>query len=162
MIKINVGHSTQMELIDAATLELDPAEIARMTRELGNEIQETMERQLFTLSSVNDNPSTVVNASAPAPTRLTVEALDEALKMLPDKYAPPVFNVDYASIINSATLYSVFQRYQTAYFSHSALPVARRTATRTTTRKDGREQQTCECGCCGYPHRAGSVKGCES
>jgi hypothetical protein len=34
--------------------------------------------------------------------------------------------------------------------------------TRKTTRKDGREQQTCECGCCGYPHRAGSVHGCKS
>jgi hypothetical protein len=34
-------------------------------------------------------------------------------------------------------------------------------ACRITKRKDGREQITCKCGCCGFPHRVGSIEGCK-
>jgi hypothetical protein len=34
--------------------------------------------------------------------------------------------------------------------------------TRKITRKDGREQETCDCAVVRYPHRAGTVRGCKA
>ncbi len=123
------------------------------------------------------------------PTEIDPEKLQEALKMLGEavqkrinseitrgltspSVSRPAIKIDNDSALfdqRDSVFWNIFatrRHYQgnASYAlpsAYSSSPVMK-ARIRTTKRKDGREQKTCECGCCAYPHRAGSVEGCKS
>jgi hypothetical protein len=111
---------------------IDIAKLAEVQAALGEAFQKRMENEL--IAAFKANPP-VIKIGAPIYT---------PPPLLPRMgYQYQTMRASYAA--------------PTAHFSGVAAAVSRKTK-----RKDGREQRTCACGCCAYPHRAGSVEGCKS